>query len=173
MLTRLRENLAEILPAPPSSPLPAEPGIMQFMCGGSSPPKVSKHTIFCRFSLFFFLSLLSVSYFFVFLSFCTHAPFMDSYSPCFWSDLPEIHIIHRSRTGSRTGSGPVGAGQRVPGCRGTAAAQEEIRENYPPAARLGGQTKGTVSRITTICPGSSDPFYLVTYYIKWVTTSST
>ena len=22
----------------------------------------------------------------------------------------------------------------------------------------------------TVCPGSSDPFYVVTYYIKWVTT---
>ena len=25
----------------------------------------------------------------------------------------------------------------------------------------------------TICPGSSDPFYILTYYIKWVTTSWT
>ena len=25
----------------------------------------------------------------------------------------------------------------------------------------------------TVCPGSSDPFYTVTYYIKWVTTSWT
>ena len=25
----------------------------------------------------------------------------------------------------------------------------------------------------TVCPGSSDPFYLVSYYIKWVTTSWT
>ena len=25
----------------------------------------------------------------------------------------------------------------------------------------------------TVCPGSSDPFYVVTYYIKWVTTSWT
>ena len=25
----------------------------------------------------------------------------------------------------------------------------------------------------TVCPGSSDPFYLVTYFIKWVTTSWT
>ena len=24
-----------------------------------------------------------------------------------------------------------------------------------------------------MCPGSSDPFYVVTYYIKWVTTSWT
>ena len=23
---------------------------------------------------------------------------------------------------------------------------------------------------STVCPGSSDPFYLVSYYIKWVTT---
>ena len=25
----------------------------------------------------------------------------------------------------------------------------------------------------TVCPRSSDPFYVVTYYIKWVTTSRT
>ena len=25
-------------------------------------------------------------------------------------------------------------------------------------------------RYTTVCPASSDPFYIVTYYIKWVTT---
>ena len=25
----------------------------------------------------------------------------------------------------------------------------------------------------TVCPGSSDPFYIVGYYIKWVTTSWT
>ena len=25
----------------------------------------------------------------------------------------------------------------------------------------------------TVCPGSSDPVYIVTYYIKWVTTSWT
>ena len=25
----------------------------------------------------------------------------------------------------------------------------------------------------TVCPGSSDPFYVVTYYSKWVTTSWT
>ena len=25
----------------------------------------------------------------------------------------------------------------------------------------------------TLCPGSSNPFYIVTYYIKWVTTSLT
>ena len=25
----------------------------------------------------------------------------------------------------------------------------------------------------TVCPGSSDPFYVVIYYIKWVTTSWT
>ena len=25
----------------------------------------------------------------------------------------------------------------------------------------------------TVCPGSSDPFYVLTYYIKWVTTSWT
>ena len=27
--------------------------------------------------------------------------------------------------------------------------------------------------IHTVCPGSSDPFYIVTYYIKWDTTSWT
>ena len=27
--------------------------------------------------------------------------------------------------------------------------------------------------VYTICPGSSDPFYIVPYYIKWVTTSWT
>ena len=27
--------------------------------------------------------------------------------------------------------------------------------------------------LTTMCPGSSDPFYIVSYYIKWVTTSWT
>ena len=26
---------------------------------------------------------------------------------------------------------------------------------------------------TPVCPGSSGPFYIVTYYIKWVTTSWT
>ena len=26
---------------------------------------------------------------------------------------------------------------------------------------------------STVCPRSSDPFYIVTYYIKWVTTSWT
>ena len=27
--------------------------------------------------------------------------------------------------------------------------------------------------VITVCPRSSDPFYIVTYYIKWVTTSWT
>ena len=27
--------------------------------------------------------------------------------------------------------------------------------------------------IYMVCPGSSDPFYIVTYFIKWVTTSWT
>ena len=27
--------------------------------------------------------------------------------------------------------------------------------------------------VITVCPGSSDPFYVVSYYIKWVTTSWT
>ena len=26
---------------------------------------------------------------------------------------------------------------------------------------------------TTMCPRSSDPFYIVTYYMKWITTSWT
>ena len=29
------------------------------------------------------------------------------------------------------------------------------------------------SKVYTVCPRSSDPFYIVTYYIKWVTTSWT
>jgi len=29
------------------------------------------------------------------------------------------------------------------------------------------------SNLSTICPRSSDPFYIVSYYIKWVTTSWT
>ena len=28
-------------------------------------------------------------------------------------------------------------------------------------------------RIHTVCPGSSDPFYIVTYNVNWVTTSWT
>ena len=32
---------------------------------------------------------------------------------------------------------------------------------------------GTTSWTYTVCPRSSDPFYIVTYYIKWVTTSWT
>ena len=31
----------------------------------------------------------------------------------------------------------------------------------------------TDSYYITVCPRSSDPFYIVTYYIKWVTTSWT
>ena len=31
----------------------------------------------------------------------------------------------------------------------------------------------TLISLATICPGSSDPFFIVTYYIKWVTTSWT
>ena len=27
--------------------------------------------------------------------------------------------------------------------------------------------------LITVCPGSSDPFYIITYYIKWVTISWT
>ena len=32
---------------------------------------------------------------------------------------------------------------------------------------------GVWPRKDTVCPRSSDPFYVVTYYIKWVTTSWT
>ena len=46
--------------------------------------------------------------------------------------------------------------------------------------RLLGHTVGqdylgqvTINNGHTICPGSSDPFYIVSYYIKWVTTSWT
>ena len=30
-----------------------------------------------------------------------------------------------------------------------------------------------MQRLFTVCPRSSDPFYIVSYYIKWVTTSWT
>ena len=33
--------------------------------------------------------------------------------------------------------------------------------------------KSKFKEACTVCPGSSDPFYIVTYYIKWVTTSWT
>ena len=33
--------------------------------------------------------------------------------------------------------------------------------------------KNQASNLTTVCPRSSDPFYTVTYYIEWVTTSWT
>ena len=29
------------------------------------------------------------------------------------------------------------------------------------------------AKICTVCPGSSDPFYIVSYYINWVTSSWT
>ena len=31
---------------------------------------------------------------------------------------------------------------------------------------------GMWSPPTTVCPGSSDPFYISTYYIKWVTSGT-
>ena len=34
-------------------------------------------------------------------------------------------------------------------------------------------SKNTVNYISIVCPGSSDPFYIVTYYIKWGNTSWT
>ena len=37
------------------------------------------------------------------------------------------------------------------------------------AVRVAGKRKSIIT-IITVCPGSSDPFYVVTYYIKWVTT---
>ena len=38
---------------------------------------------------------------------------------------------------------------------------------------LRGMQRHDKRRQATICPRSSDPFYVVTYYIKWVTTSGT
>ena len=35
------------------------------------------------------------------------------------------------------------------------------------------KVKPLKNHINSVCPGSSDPFYIVTYYIKWVTTSWT
>ena len=35
------------------------------------------------------------------------------------------------------------------------------------------QSSSTNIEYSTVCPGSSDPFYMVTYYLKWVTTSWT
>ena len=35
------------------------------------------------------------------------------------------------------------------------------------------RTRGIDSRLYTVCPRSSDPFYIVRYYIQWVTTSWT
>ena len=32
---------------------------------------------------------------------------------------------------------------------------------------------GPEQKYDTVCPGGSDPFYIVSYYIKWVTTSWT
>ena len=33
--------------------------------------------------------------------------------------------------------------------------------------------KKTIYEYNTVCPRSSDPFYIVTYYIKWATSSWT
>ena len=41
------------------------------------------------------------------------------------------------------------------------------------SVRLHLTLSSSVSLLHTVCPGSSDPFYIVTYYIKWVTTSWT
>ena len=34
-------------------------------------------------------------------------------------------------------------------------------------------SSNNVESVSTVCPGSSDPFYIVSYYIKWDTTSWT
>ena len=69
--------------------------------------------------------------------------------------------------------------------------RNRVRENplSPPPCVRNLQTDGQTSQISdmrrravidrngqnvsTVCPRSSDPFYKVTYYIKWVTTSWT
>ena len=50
--------------------------------------------------------------------------------------------------------------------------KEIVSASYPPTPdnRMRGQT---LHLYCTVCPGNSDPFYIVTYYIKWVTTSWT
>ena len=47
-----------------------------------------------------------------------------------------------------------------------------VNNTLPPIARF---LKSEVEKqsINTICPGSSDPVYIVTYYVNWVTTSWT
>ena len=64
----------------------------------------------------------------------------------------------------------------TPGCllagRSTTMRQLENRNAYiTEGAYLGPGYKW--SMISTVCPRSSDPIYVVTYYIKWVTTSWT
>ena len=44
---------------------------------------------------------------------------------------------------------------------------------YSPPPQLHRSYGQFVLVCTTVCPRSSDPFYVVTYYIKWVTTSWT
>ena len=39
--------------------------------------------------------------------------------------------------------------------------------------RGGNRKRNRGPNITTVCPGSSDPFYIVSYYIRYVTTSWT
>ena len=39
--------------------------------------------------------------------------------------------------------------------------------------KCGGYVSAESDINTTVCPGCSDPFYIVSYYIKWVTTSWT
>ena len=43
----------------------------------------------------------------------------------------------------------------------------------PPPARRVLRGGAYIRHLYTVCPGSSDPFYMVSYYIKWVTTSWT
>ena len=53
-------------------------------------------------------------------------------------------------------------------------ARQTNRQNYEHQMENNKQAEGLADRKKyTICPRSSDPFYLVTYYIKWVTTSWT
>ena len=44
-----------------------------------------------------------------------------------------------------------------------------LRVVAPPDFYLGSGSK--VQELATVCPRSIDPFYVITYYIKWVTTS--
>ena len=45
--------------------------------------------------------------------------------------------------------------------------------NLPDSSRIMSRERWFFITTTTVCPRSSDPLYLVSYYIKWVTTSWT